>query len=131
VCLATKDVDEIVRTVVAIAPVVGGINLEDISAPCCFEVERRLRDELDIPVFHDDQHGTAIVTLAAFINALQVVGKRPERSVSSSRAWARPGPRSRRPCWRPACTTWSAAIARAPSTEAGQGRAQRRRSTPR
>ncbi|HET6643157.1 MAG TPA: NAD-dependent malic enzyme [Gaiellaceae bacterium] len=78
VCLATTDVDEIVRTVVAIAPVFGGINLEDISAPRCFEVERRLREQLDIPVFHDDQHGTAIVTLAAFINALQVVGKRPE-----------------------------------------------------
>jgi malate dehydrogenase (oxaloacetate-decarboxylating) len=78
VCLATKDVDEIVRIVVAIAPVFGGINLEDISAPRCFEVERRLREQLDIPVFHDDQHGTAIVTLAAFINALRVVGKRPE-----------------------------------------------------
>jgi malate dehydrogenase (oxaloacetate-decarboxylating) len=78
VCLATKDVDEIVRTVVAIAPVFGGINLEDISAPRCFEVERRLREELDIPVFHDDQHGTAIVTLAAFINALRIVGKRPD-----------------------------------------------------
>ena len=78
VCLATKDVDEIVRTVVAIAPGFGGINLEDISAPRCFEVEHRLREELDIPVFHDDQHGTAIVTLAAFINALRVVGKRPE-----------------------------------------------------
>ncbi|MGH3085480.1 MAG: NAD(P)-dependent malic enzyme, partial [Gaiellaceae bacterium] len=78
VCLATNDVDEIVRTVVAIAPVFGGINLEDISAPRCFEVERRLREQLDIPVFHDDQHGTAIVTLAAFINALQVAGKRPE-----------------------------------------------------
>ena len=62
----------------AIAPVFGGINLEDISAPRCFEVERRLRELLDIPVFHDDQHGTAIVSLAAFINALQVVGKRPE-----------------------------------------------------
>jgi malate dehydrogenase (oxaloacetate-decarboxylating) len=78
VCLATRDVDEIVRTVSALAPVFGGINLEDISAPRCFEVERRLRETLDIPVFHDDQHGTAIVTLAAFINALQVVGKRPE-----------------------------------------------------
>jgi malate dehydrogenase (oxaloacetate-decarboxylating) len=78
VCLATKDVDEIVRTVVAIAPVFGGINLEDISAPRCFEVERRLSEQLDIPVFHDDQHGTAIVTLAAFINALQVTGKRPD-----------------------------------------------------
>ncbi|HET7856027.1 MAG TPA: NAD-dependent malic enzyme [Gaiellaceae bacterium] len=78
VCLATKDVDEIVRTVTAVAPVFGGINLEDISAPRCFDVERRLREALEVPVFHDDQHGTAIVTLAAFINALQVVQKRPE-----------------------------------------------------
>jgi malate dehydrogenase (oxaloacetate-decarboxylating) len=77
VCLATQNVDEIVRTVSALAPVFGGINLEDISAPRCFEVERKLRETLDIPVFHDDQHGTAIVTLAAFINALQIVGKRP------------------------------------------------------
>ena len=75
-CLATKDVDEIVRTVVAIAPGFGGINLEDISAPRCFEIERRLRRELDIPVFHDDQHGTAIVVLAALLNALKVVDKR-------------------------------------------------------
>jgi malate dehydrogenase (oxaloacetate-decarboxylating) len=78
IALATNDVDEIVRTVEAIAPVFGGINLEDISAPRCFEVERRLRESLDIPVFHDDQHGTAIVVLAAFLNALKVVGKRPE-----------------------------------------------------
>ena len=78
ICLATKDVDEIVRTVVALAPVFGGINLEDISAPRCFEVERRLREALDIPVFHDDQHGTAIVVLAALLNALRVVGKRIE-----------------------------------------------------
>jgi len=78
ICLATKDVDEIVRTVVAIAPVFGGINLEDISAPRCFEVESRLREALDIPVFHDDQHGTAIVVLAALLNALRVVGKRIE-----------------------------------------------------
>jgi len=78
VCLATKDVDEIVRTVVALSPVFGGINLEDISAPRCFEVERRLREALDIPVFHDDQHGTAIVVLAALLNALRVVGKRIE-----------------------------------------------------
>ena len=77
-CLATKDVDEIVRTVTAIAPVFGGINLEDISAPRCFEIERRLREALDIPVFHDDQHGTAIVVLAALLNALRVVGKRTE-----------------------------------------------------
>ena len=78
ICLSTTDADEIVEVVKAIAPVFGGINLEDISAPRCFEIEERLRDELDIPVFHDDQHGTAIVTLAALINALQVVGKRPE-----------------------------------------------------
>jgi malate dehydrogenase (oxaloacetate-decarboxylating) len=78
VCLATKDVDEIVRTVAAIAPVYGGVNLEDISAPRCFEVERRLREQLDIPVFHDDQHGTAVVVLATFLNALRVVGKEPE-----------------------------------------------------
>ncbi|MGP7960052.1 NAD-dependent malic enzyme [Sanguibacter sp. A247] len=75
IALDTTDVDEIVRTVKAIAPVFAGINLEDISAPRCFEVERRLRDELDIPVFHDDQHGTAIVALAALINALTVVDK--------------------------------------------------------
>jgi malate dehydrogenase (oxaloacetate-decarboxylating) len=75
VCLDTQDVDEIVRTVQLIAPVYGGINLEDISAPRCFEVERRLRELLDIPVFHDDQHGTAIVVLAALTNALKLVGK--------------------------------------------------------
>jgi len=78
VCLATKDVDEIVRVVEAIAPVFGGINLEDISAPRCFEVEARLRESLDIPVFHDDQHGTAIVVLAALLNALEVVDKTME-----------------------------------------------------
>jgi malate dehydrogenase (oxaloacetate-decarboxylating) len=77
-CLATKDVDEIVAFCKAIAPTFGGINLEDISAPRCFEIEARLRTELDIPVFHDDQHGTAIVTLAALVNALRVVGKRIE-----------------------------------------------------
>jgi malate dehydrogenase (oxaloacetate-decarboxylating) len=75
ICLATKDVDEIVQTVVRIAPVFGGVNLEDISAPRCFEVERRLIERLDIPVFHDDQHGTAVVVLAALLNALKVVGK--------------------------------------------------------
>ncbi|MEI6221079.1 MAG: NAD-dependent malic enzyme [Actinomycetes bacterium] len=75
VCLDTQDVDEIVRTVQIIAPVYGGINLEDISAPRCFEVERRLRELLDIPVFHDDQHGTAIVVLAAMTNALKFVKK--------------------------------------------------------
>jgi malate dehydrogenase (oxaloacetate-decarboxylating) len=75
ICLDTQDVDEIVRTVQLIAPVFAGINLEDISAPRCFEVEARLRELLDIPVFHDDQHGTAIVVLAALTNALRVVGK--------------------------------------------------------
>ena len=75
VCLDTQDVDEIVRTVQLIAPVYGGINLEDISAPRCFEVEDRLRELLDIPVFHDDQHGTAIVVLAALTNALKLVKK--------------------------------------------------------
>jgi malate dehydrogenase (oxaloacetate-decarboxylating) len=77
-CLATTDVDEIVAVCKAVAPTFGGINLEDISAPRCFEIEHRLRMELDIPVFHDDQHGTAIVTLAALVNALKVVGKRIE-----------------------------------------------------
>lgn len=75
ICLDTKDVDEIVETVKRIAPVFGGINLEDISAPRCFEIERRLKEELDIPVFHDDQHGTAIVVSAGLINALKLVGK--------------------------------------------------------
>jgi malate dehydrogenase (oxaloacetate-decarboxylating) len=76
ICLATTDVDEIVATVAAIAPGFGGINLEDISAPRCFEIESRLKERLDIPVFHDDQHGTAIVTTAAFLNALKLVDKR-------------------------------------------------------
>jgi malate dehydrogenase (oxaloacetate-decarboxylating) len=76
VCLDTQDVDEIVRTVQLIAPVYGGINLEDISAPRCFEIEARLRDLLDIPVFHDDQHGTAIVVLAALTNSLKLVKKK-------------------------------------------------------
>src|SRR5262250_3335280 len=75
-CLATKDVDEIVTIVKAISPVFGGINLEDISAPRCFEIEERLQRDLDIPVFHDDQHGTAVVVLAALLNALKLVGKR-------------------------------------------------------
>ena len=74
-CLATKDVDKIVETVKLVAPVFGGINLEDIAAPRCFEVEERLRKDLDIPVFHDDQHGTAVVVLAALLNALRIVKK--------------------------------------------------------
>jgi len=75
ICLDTQDVDQIVETVAAISPGFAGINLEDISAPRCFEIEARLRERLDIPVFHDDQHGTAVVVLAALRNALQVVGK--------------------------------------------------------
>src|SRR5213592_5167242 len=75
ICLATKDVDKIVETVKYLAPGFGGINLEDISAPRCFEIEERLRKELDIPVFHDDQHGTAVVVLAALLNALRIVKK--------------------------------------------------------
>lgn len=75
ICLDTKDVDEIVETVKRIAPSFGGINLEDISAPRCFEVERRLKEELDIPVFHDDQHGTAIVVCAGLINALKLTNR--------------------------------------------------------
>ncbi len=78
VCLDTQDTDEIVMIVKALAPVYGGVNLEDIAAPRCFEIEARLREELDIPVFHDDQHGTAIVTLAALANALKVVEKKIE-----------------------------------------------------
>lgn len=75
ICLDTQDAEEIIETVKHIAPAFGGINLEDISAPRCFEIEKRLSEELDIPVFHDDQHGTAIVVLAGLINALKVVGK--------------------------------------------------------
>ena len=75
ICLDTQDTEEIIKTVVNIAPAFGGINLEDISAPRCFEIERRLNDLLDIPVFHDDQHGTAIVVLAGIINGLRITGK--------------------------------------------------------
>jgi malate dehydrogenase (oxaloacetate-decarboxylating) len=81
ICLATTDTDEIVETVARLAPSFGGINLEDISAPRCFEIERRLKERLDIPVFHDDQHGTAVVTLAALENALRLTG----RSMSETR----------------------------------------------
>ena len=78
ICLDTQDTEEIIKTVVNIAPAFGGINLEDISAPRCFEIESRLKEILDIPVFHDDQHGTAIVVLAGIINALKVTGKKKE-----------------------------------------------------
>ena len=78
ICLDTQDTEEIIKTVINIAPAFGGINLEDISAPRCFEIETRLKEALDIPVFHDDQHGTAIVVLAGIINGLKVVGKTKE-----------------------------------------------------
>ena len=78
ICLNTKNTEEIINIVKAISPGFGGINLEDISAPRCFEIERRLKEELDIPVFHDDQHGTAVVVVAALINALKLVNKRVE-----------------------------------------------------
>lgn len=78
ICLDTKDTEEIIRTIKAISPIFGGINLEDISSPRCFEIENRLAEELEIPVFHDDQHGTAVVVIAGLLNALKVVGKRIE-----------------------------------------------------
>ena len=78
ICLDTQDTEEIIKAVTRLAPAFGGINLEDISAPRCFEIEERLKETLDIPVFHDDQHGTAIVVLAGIINALKVVGKKKE-----------------------------------------------------
>ena len=78
ICLDTQDTEEIIETVIRIAPAFGGINLEDISAPRCFEIEKRLNEALDIPVFHDDQHGTAIVVLSGVINALKVTGKKKE-----------------------------------------------------
>ena len=78
ICLDTKDPEEIIRTVKYIAPTFGGINLEDIASPNCFEIEKRLEEELDIPVFHDDQHGTAVVVTAALLNALKLVNKKIE-----------------------------------------------------
>ena len=78
ICLDTQDTEEIIETVVRIAPAFGGINLEDISAPRCFEIERKLKEKCDIPIFHDDQHGTAVITLAGLTNALKVVGKKKE-----------------------------------------------------
>ncbi len=94
ICLDTKDTDEIVRAVELIAPSFGGINLEDISAPRCFEVEERLKAELDIPVFHDDQHGTAVVVMAALLNAVKLTGSQPGR-FESARDRSRRGGRGR------------------------------------
>jgi malate dehydrogenase (oxaloacetate-decarboxylating) len=110
ICLDTTDTDEIIGIVKAIAPGFGGINLEDIAAPRCFEIEGRLRRELDIPVFHDDQHGTAVVVLAGLLNAAKLVEKRLDEL-------RRPGRRRRRrrrrfeARWRPASRTSSAATA--------------------
>ena len=117
VCLEVETVDDIVETVERVAPVFGGINLEDIAAPACFEVEERLRESLDIPVFHDDQHGTAVVTLAALSTT-------PSRSPASATRTSRsssPGPEPQEWPWptssqRPGCPTSSAPTARAPST---------------
>ena len=114
ICLATQDTDEIVRAVEMIAPGFGGINLEDIAAPRCFEIERRLRESLDIPVFHDDQHGTAIVVLAALTNALRCVEKElaDVRIVVSGAGAAGTG--DRHPAARRAArATWSSSTARA------------------
>ena len=94
ICLASQDTDEIVKAVEMIAPGFGGINLEDIAAPRCFEIEARLRESLDIPVFHDDQHGTAIVVLAALTNALRWWRSSSPRCGSSSPAPVRPAPPS-------------------------------------
>ena len=80
ICLDTQDTEEIIRTVQLIAPVLGGINLEDIAAPRCFEIETRLKELLDIPVFHDDQHGTAIVVLAGVINAMKLTKRTAKRN---------------------------------------------------
>ena len=118
-CLDTKDVDQIVAFVKAAAPTFGGINLEDISAPRCFEIERRLRSELDIPVFHDDQHGTAIVVLAALLNALRVVEKRAEDITRGGRRRGRGRPGVRGHHARPRRRqTWSCATAAARCTPA-------------
>jgi hypothetical protein len=114
-CIDTKDVDEIVAFVTVAAPTFGGVNLEDISAPRCFEIERRLRAELDVPVSHDDQHGTAIVVLAALLNALRIVGNDRRTSPSWSWSWAqaRPAWPARRSCSPRASATWSCATAAA------------------
>jgi malate dehydrogenase (oxaloacetate-decarboxylating) len=120
ICLDTKDTEEIIQAVKNLAPGFGGINLEDISAPRCFEIEERLKKELDIPVFHDDQHGTAVVVLAALINSLKITGKTFEELrvvVNGVGASAWPAPRS---SWPPAPRTSSAATPRASSTRAAR-----------
>jgi malate dehydrogenase (oxaloacetate-decarboxylating) len=121
VCLDTNDPDEIVRTVKLLAPVFGGINLEDISAPRCFEIESRLRAELEIPVFHDDQHGTAIVVLAALLNALRIVDKSLEDVRIVITARVRPAQPSRGCCSRRGRAGSSAPTGAAFSVPAGMG----------
>ena len=91
ICLDTRDPEQIINAVRLMAPTFGGINLEDISAPRCFEIEQRLKEEIDIPVFHDDQHGTAVVTMAALFNALKIVGKTSKTCAFSWWDWAPPG----------------------------------------
>ena len=101
-CLDTQDVDEIITVVKAVAPGFAGINLEDIPAPRCFEIERRLREQLDIPVFHDDQHGTAIVVLAALLNALREWWVNSSATSRSSS----PAATASNCCWQPVPETW-------------------------
>ena len=113
ICLSTKDPDEIVETVTHIAPTFGGINLEDISAPRCFEIEERLKETLDIPVFHDDQHGTAVVTLAALLNAAKLTGKPLRTSACCRRPGRRRHRRGEDPPQRGREATSSAATAKA------------------
>ena len=136
ICLDTTDVEEIIETVVRLAPSFGGINLEDISAPRCFEIEDRLKERLDIPVFHDDQHGTAVVALAALTNALRLTGRNPRvdprghlrcrrrrrRGRQDPARGRHQGPRGHRPQGRPQLH------ARRP--DAGQARARRRHRRP-
>src|SRR5205814_8577672 len=111
IALDTKDPDEIVHAVKLIAPTFGGINLEDISSPRCFEIEQRLIDELDIPVFHDDQHGTAIVVLAALLNACRLTG-RPVEALSATMLRAGAGVIAASKVLRGSGTTWCWACAR-------------------
>ena len=113
ICLNTQDVDEIVRIVKALEPTIAGVNLEDISSPRCFEIEKRLREETDMFIFHDDQHGTAVVTLAGLINALRVVGKDKSASIIVSGIELREEPSSA--CsWKTATPMSLAAAAKVP-----------------
>ena len=126
ICLDTRDTEEIIETVKRIAPTFGGINLEDISAPRCFEIERKLKGRCDIPIFHDDQHGTAIITLAGLSNALKGVGERLEGG-RIHRCGLSPPPRVRQPfpsqscCSRPEQGMSHSATETGPFTSAGRG----------